>query len=102
MLFVCDHYDGVKMFISVLCWAEEWRIANCPAFSPVDKRPSGPRSGAYEVLRTKVAVVPLILHASGPVRSNLHAAGKKWDPGPRTVLGHGTASVNLAGVPLDR
>ena len=37
MLFGCNHYDGVKMFISVLCWAEEWRIANCPAFDPVDR-----------------------------------------------------------------
>ena len=37
MLFGCDHYDGVKMFISVLCWAEEWRKANCPAFDPGDR-----------------------------------------------------------------
>ena len=38
-----------------------------------------------------------LLHSSEPIRSNLHTAGSKWEPWPRTVLGQGIAKVNLSG-----
>ena len=37
MLYGGDFNGGVAMFISVLCWAEEWRKENCPAFDIFDR-----------------------------------------------------------------